>query len=176
MVPPSQIEVRVATSSERLIVRHLMELYQHDFSEIDGTELDEYGQYGYPDLDCFWINPGWAAYVIKVDGHWAGFALINDEVQLEGNTHAIVEFFVVRKYRGQGVGAHAAQAIMTMTPARWEIRVIEENRPAQAFWAGLLQRQWPASHRTVLLDNEAWHGPVHAVDTRLAESTGQDSQ
>lgn len=34
------IEIRLARLGERLIVRNLMELYQHDFSEIDGTDLD----------------------------------------------------------------------------------------------------------------------------------------
>ena len=106
------IEVILAGHAERLIVRNLMELYQHDFSELDGTDLDEHGQYGYPDLDCFWNHPGHAAHVIKVDGKWAGFALTNQEVYMPGSTHAIVEFFVVRKYRRLGVGQHAAQAIM----------------------------------------------------------------
>ena len=32
------IEVRLAHNSERLVVRHMMELYQHDFSEFDGTD------------------------------------------------------------------------------------------------------------------------------------------
>ena len=30
------IETRIAALGERLVVRNLMELYQHDFSEIDG--------------------------------------------------------------------------------------------------------------------------------------------
>lgn len=46
------IEVTLAGNAECLIVRNLMELYQHDFSELDGTDLDENGRYGYHDLDC----------------------------------------------------------------------------------------------------------------------------
>jgi hypothetical protein len=64
------IEVRLAHSTERLVVRHMMELYQHDFSEFDGTDLDEHGQYGYYDLDCFWINPNdedWQGPVFTVE-------------------------------------------------------------------------------------------------------------
>lgn len=55
---PVSIEVRPAKITERQIVRNLLELYQHDFSEFDGMELNEHGQYDYFDLDCFWINPG----------------------------------------------------------------------------------------------------------------------
>ena len=148
------IETRPARLGERLIVRNLMELYQHDFSEIDGTDLDEHGQYGYYDLDCFWINPNWSAYLIVVDGKWAGFALTNDEVHIQGNTRAIVEFFVVRKYRGQGVGRLAAQAIMDLKPAYWEIRVVQQNQAAQRFWARLLDELWPTKHNEALRDDE----------------------
>jgi predicted acetyltransferase len=160
------IETRLARLSERLIVRNLMELYQHDFSEIDGTDLDEHGQYGYCDLDCFWINPNWSAYVITVEGKWAGFALTNDEVHIQGNTRAIVEFFVVRKYRAKGIGKLAAQAIMDANPAHWEIRVLEQNHDAQRFWARLLNELWPAQHSEAMLNDKRWHGPVYSVDTQ----------
>ena len=160
------IETRLARLSERLIVRNLMELYQHDFSELDGTDLDEHGQYGYYDLDCFWVNPAWSAYVIRVDEKWAGFALTNDEVLMPGSTSAMVEFFVVRKYRGRGVGRRAAQEIMTRCPGKWEVRVIQENHGAHAFWSSLLKTAWPASYQNIMLDGEAWHGPVFSVDTR----------
>jgi predicted acetyltransferase len=159
------IETRPARLGERLIIRNLMELYQYDFSEIDGTDLDEHGQYGYYDLDCFWINPNWSAYVIVVEGKWAGFALTNDEVHIQGNTRAIVEFFVVRKYRGRGVGRLAAQAIMDLGPARWEIRVLEQNQAAQRFWTELLDKLWPTKHNKALRNDERWHGPVFSVDT-----------
>lgn len=159
------IEVRRAENSERLIVRHMMELYQHDFSELDGTDLDEHGQYGYYDLDSFWIDPAYAAHVIKVDGKWAGFALVNDEVHVPGNTRAMLEFFIVRKYRRHGVGSHAARRILGMAPACWEIRVIHENTAAAAFWRTLLATCWPDRHACANLDDSRWHGPVFSVDT-----------
>lgn len=162
------IEVRRAGAADRLVVRNMMELYQHDFSELDGTDLDEHGQYGYYDLDCFWINETYAAYVIKVDGKWAGFALTNDEVYVAGNTRAIVEFFIVRKYRRHGVGAHAARAILQMVPARWEIRVIVENDGARRFWQSLLTSAWPDRHRLSNRDDAQWRGPVFSVDTSIS--------
>lgn len=160
-----KIEIRLAQLAERLIVRNLMELYQHDFSELDGTDLDEYAQYGYYDLDCFWINPGWSAHVIKVDNKWAGFVLTNDEVQQPENTRAIVEFFVVRKYRGQGVGREAAHSLMVSCPGKWEIRVIHENKAAHDFWDRLVTTAWPAHHRKEIVGDNQWNGPIFTVDT-----------
>lgn len=142
-----------------------MELYQHDFSELDGTDLDEYAQYGYYDLDCFWITPGWSAYLIKVDDRWAGFALTNDEVQRPDNTHAVVEFFVVRKYRGQGVGREAAHYLMTTWPGKWEVRVLQENQAAHDFWESLAKTAWPTSYRKVTVSDDRWNGPIFSIDT-----------
>ena len=159
------IEIRLAELSEREVVKNLMELYQHDFSELDGTDLDDHGRYGYEEFDLFWTNPAWSAYVMKVNNIWAGFVLTNDEVLTEGNTRAIAEFFVVRKYRGQGLGSKAAEKIMTTYPAKWEVRVIEENKAARNFWETLINTSWPGRFELALLDNEHWQGPIFSVDT-----------
>ena len=164
------IEVRLTHTSERLVVRHMMELYQHDFSEFDGTDLDEHGQYGYYDLDCFWINPNFSAFIIKVDEKWAGFVLVNDEVLNAENSATIVEFFVLRKYRRHGVGRYAAQAILSAHPGRWEIKVIQENPAAFRFWQNIIKANWPGQEHAVTMNDEHWHGPIFTVTT---DSGGQ---
>jgi predicted acetyltransferase len=162
------IEVRQALRSERLVVRHMMELYQYDFSALDGGDLDEHGQYGYYDLDCFWITQNFSAHVIQVDGKWAGFALVNDEVALTENALSIVEFFVLRKYRRHGVGRYAARCILNATPSAWEIKVIQENPSALKFWQSAIEQDWPGCGAAVMLDDDRWHGPVFSVDNRPA--------
>ncbi len=159
------IEVSVARDSGRLVVRHMMELYQHDFSEFDGGDLEEHGQYGYYDLDCFWIKPNFSALVIKADGRWAGFVLVNDEVIDPANTVTIVEFFVLRKYRRQGVGQRAAAAVLGARPGRWEIKVIDKNRAAHAFWRRVIAAHWPGQEHATPRNDEHWHGPVFHVTT-----------
>lgn len=163
------IEIRRAERGELPVVRNLMELYQYDFSELDGTDLDDHGQYGYDDLERFWDTPLWSVYIMKVDGKWAGFTLTNDEVLTAGNTLAVVEFFVVRKYRRLGLGRRAAREIMTRFPAKWEIRVIKENPAALNFWQTLLSTTWPDRYRFEVSDNEAWCGPILSVDTSVVK-------
>src|SRR4030067_2638295 len=63
------IEVKQADVSEQPILRHLMELYQYDFSEFDGAELGPVGLYDYPYLDHYWVEPERTPFLVRVDGN-----------------------------------------------------------------------------------------------------------
>lgn len=60
---------------------------------------------------------------------------------------------------------------MDLEPAHWEIRVLEQNQGAQRFWAGLLDKLWPAKYNKALLNDERWHGPVFSVATHNLKTT-----
>lgn len=160
------IEVRTPSRGDRELIRRMMELYLYDFSEFDDADLDEHGCYRYGDLDYFWFEPTHAAFLVTVDGKLAGFVLVNNEVKLEGNDRAICEFFVMRKYRGQGVGTAMAQAVFDGLPAAWEIAVVERNKPAQAFWRKVIGDYSQNAFQETMLDNEEWTGPVFSMDSR----------
>ena len=158
------VDSRTPSRSERSLIRRMMELYLHDFSEFDGTDLDEHGQFGYGDLDYFWFEPTHAAFLVTVDEKLAGFVLVDNEVVLDGSERSITEFFVLRKYRRQGVGQQVATAVFNQFPAKWEVRVIAENLPAQTFWrqviAGYTGNQFEETNR----DDDDWQGPVFSFD------------
>ncbi|MGF6243738.1 hypothetical protein P3T42_005503 [Paraburkholderia sp. GAS38] len=44
---PSMIVVRKASAEERLPLYRMLELYQHDLSDIWDQDLDVHGEYGY---------------------------------------------------------------------------------------------------------------------------------
>lgn len=141
-----------------------MELYQYDFSEFDGQDLDEHGCFGYGDLDYFWFEPTHAVFLVTVDEKLAGFVLIDNEVVVTGNERSISEFFIMRKYRRQGVGKQVALDVFGRLPAKWEVRVIEENSPAQAFWRGVIAGYTQDKFQEKWLNNDDWHGPVFYFD------------
>lgn len=108
-----RIEVVAATEQEKPIVGRLLELNAHDFSEIDGRDLDGHGEYGYRYLDHYWINGEHRhAFLIKVDGKVAGCALVR-----AGEPHEFGEFFIIRKYRRNGVGTLAAREVLFVVGA-----------------------------------------------------------
>jgi predicted acetyltransferase len=154
------IAVERTSRSDRDLVRRMMELYLYDFSEFDGSDLNEHGVFGYGDLDYFWFEETHAAFVVRVDGHLAGFVLVDNEVVIEDNERSMTEFFVVRKYRGQGVGRAVARRIFDEMPGKWEVRVIEANVPAQGFWRRIISEYTGGRFDERSLAGEEWTGPV----------------
>lgn len=101
-----------------------------------------------------------------MDGHLAGFVLVDNEVFVEGNERSICEFFVMRKYRRRGAGQKVAAEVFTRLPARWEVRVMERNLPAQVFWRKTIHAFTSGQFHEIFMDNEHWTRPVFSFDNR----------
>jgi predicted acetyltransferase len=161
-----KIELRTPSRSDRNLIRRMMELYLYDFSEFDDADLDEHGLFAYGDLDYFWFEPTHAAYLVTVDGKLAGFVLVDNDVQLADSERAVTEFFVMRKYRHRGVGRQIAHELFDKLPARWEMAVMETNKPAQQFWRKTLGAYRQGIFQETVLNNDEWQGPVFSLDNR----------
>ena len=160
------VTLQEPSRSDRNLIRRMMELYLHDFSEFDGNDLDEHGLFGYGDLDYFWFEPTHAAFLLRVEDRLAGFVLADNEVVREDSERSLTEFFILRKYRRQGVGRQAAVQVFDRLPARWEVRVIAENIPARDFWRTVLASYTNGKYQETLLEDDDWNGPVFTFDNR----------
>ncbi len=96
------------------MLRHLFELYAHDFSPMTGADVDD--ATGLWTDDAFlanaWRDPHFHPYLLRANGHWAGFAWVEwgSYIKPDEDEHWLLEeFFIMRKYRGQGVAAILAQ-------------------------------------------------------------------
>lgn len=123
------VEVEPVPLADKEVLRRLMELYIYDYSEYMGWDVDEHGVFGYRYLDHYWTEEDRHPFFLRVDGHVAGFALVR-----AGTPHDMAEFFVMRKYRRGGVGTEAARALFMHFPGAWEVRQMQENVGATAFW------------------------------------------
>ena len=141
------VDVSPAQLSEKDVLDQLLELYLHDLSEMTGADVGPHGRYGYRFLDDYWTEPDRHPFLIRVDGHLAGLAFV-----ASGAPHDVAEFFVMRKYRRQGVGRRAACALFAMFPGEWQVRQLASNAAATAFWRSVI----PVPFR----DAEVEIGPV----------------
>ncbi|TKJ20673.1 GNAT family N-acetyltransferase [Blastococcus sp. CCUG 61487] len=124
-----EIAVSPAAETEKPVVRRLLALNAHDFSEIDGRELGPHGEYGYRYLDHYWTEPERHAFLVRVAGALAGCVLVRT-----GAPHRLGEFFVVRKHRRSGVGTAVAREIFRRFPGEWLVEEVPGNDAAVAFW------------------------------------------
>jgi predicted acetyltransferase len=128
------LEVVEVGEGDRPVLRHLLELYRYDFSEFDGADVGPHGEFGYRYLDHYWTDETRRPFLFRVDGAWAGFALLR-----VGDPNDIAEFFVLRKYRRTGVGRRAAAEVLRRLPGHWTVRQQLTNPDATAFWRAAIE-------------------------------------
>ena len=158
------IEISLAILDDKALIQRLMELYQYDFSETEGNDLDKHGCFGYPYLDYYWVENGRYPFLVYVNGKVAGFVLVNHHTYLPGNDVSIAEFFVMRKYRKQGIGKTVAFQIFDKFSEKWEIQETETNVGAQHFWRKVVAAYTNGRYTEVMMNDERWKGPVQFFD------------
>lgn len=133
-----QVIIEAVAFEDKPVLRRLVQLYLHDMSEFTGADVDAHGEYGYRYFDHYWSPDAGEerhALFIRADGAFAGFALVRrvrDEWQM-------AEFFVMRRFRREGIGSLAAAAMFRRFPGRWSVHQLPTNLPAQAFWTGVIR-------------------------------------
>lgn len=157
-------EIRAAQPSDRLPIQRMLELYQHDLSDIYDQDLDCHGEYGYA-LDRYWDTADHVAFVVTAGGKYAGFALVNPAVRIGTDGHWMDQFFVIRKYRRQGAGRHLAKAVFSALPGRWEVGQMPLNHAAQAFWRGVIAEFTGARLKEYDVRTGAFKGIVQVFDS-----------
>jgi predicted acetyltransferase len=132
-MPPSLAISRIGPESD-VLLRNLFEHYCHDMSEWFDIDTIADGSYSH-DTSSIWANQ-YGAYVAKVGGSIAGFALVGSAAAWLGDTrsHDVHEFFVLRKFRRRGVGKKMAGLVWNEHPGEWLVRVLEANASAVLFW------------------------------------------
>lgn len=138
---PLRIEIAPAGPELESLLENLLELYAHDLSEYFDVPLQPSGRFGYPPLPLYWREEGRFPFIVKADQQIAGFILVSRGSRI---SHApqvwdVAEFFIMRGYRKQGIGATAAAEVFRRFPGRWEVRVLENNVPALAFWKSAIR-------------------------------------
>ncbi len=134
MIATDNIKISEAVLDEKPLLRQLLELYEYDFSEFEGTDVGPHGLFGYNYLDHYWTEPDRHPYLIRVDSQLAGFILVNRHGISGEDRWSIAEFFVMRKYRKLGIGAFAAVFVFDLWPGKWEVSQSAAHPASTVFW------------------------------------------
>lgn len=156
-----EVEVLPASPAQEPILANLLELYAHDFSEFVELQLGADGRFGYEPLPLYWKDSRRHPFLITADGVLAGFVFVHrgSQISVDAEVWDVAEFFIVRGFRRLGLGTKAAQEIWRRFPGQWEVRVIDRNRQAQAFWARAINEFTGGTVEPSLLDKDGqrWH-------------------
>jgi len=160
------VEIREAPIERKHVLRQLIQLYQYDFSEIDGDDVNEAGEFPYRWLDHYWTDSGRIPFLVYSDEHIAGFVLLGTRSVLgrDRDTRSVAEFFIMRKYRRMGIGRKAAVQLFDRFRGAWEVFQTRENLAAQAFWATVIGEYTDSDFEETDVASEAWRGPVQSFD------------
>lgn len=129
------VELQPIPLQSRHVLENLFPYYIYDMSEFMGWNPNESGVFFYDNanFDKYWSEDSHHPFFITVDGTIAGFVLIRKYPQ-DLSLYDIEQFFVLRKYKGQGVGTQALQKVVTHFPGNWQVRVMLENNAGLSFW------------------------------------------
>lgn len=157
------VEVITATPKDKRIIERLLQLYEHDNSEFFGADVDPDGLYRVVDSNALW-QPGWHIFLIKVADQLAGFAFVTRHPSYlgDGETYLMDEFFIMHKYRRQGVGEYVARTLFDRFPGRWEVSQWPTNLGSHAFWRRVIGRYTDGRFHEADLDTPQIRGLVQA--------------
>jgi predicted acetyltransferase len=132
------LAVTRAVNSERQLLQQMLELYQHDLSDIWDQDLDVRGEFGYS-IERFWQDPNCAAYIFWIE-----------------------QFFVMKKYRKRGMGSAAARIIFNTHVGQWQVGQMTDNFIAQSFWRSVIGKYTLNHYNEVQITSGWWQGIVQS--------------
>ncbi|MBE9137020.1 GNAT family N-acetyltransferase [Nodosilinea sp. LEGE 07088] len=135
-----KIEILPAQVEDKPVLRHLLQLCLHDYSEFNGKEVNAHGLFDYPYLDYYWTEAGRYPFLVRVEGTLAGFVLVRQlELDADEPLWQMAEFFVLSKYRRQGIGREVAHRVFDQFEGRWQVPPQEGNLPVLGFWQRVIE-------------------------------------
>jgi len=164
------VEIIPALPEQQPILANLLELYAHDFSEFTDLRLGADGRFGYERLSLYWTDSNRYPFLIRADGHLAGFVFVRRGSEISGDADVwdMAEFFIVRGFRRLGLGMKAAHEIWRRFPGKWEVRVMDRNLKAKDFWARAINEFPGKTTEPVWLDKDVKGSTVFSFESEGA--------
>ncbi|WP_270168594.1 GNAT family N-acetyltransferase [Paenibacillus sp. SYP-B4298] len=163
----NQIQLLRAEEHDKPVIRNLMQYYQYDTTEYNNEDPSPFGLFDYNYLDHYWTDhgketEGRVAYIIKIRGNLAGFAMVNNfsVINCDSNAKTIAEFFIMRKWRKQGIGRNVALRIFDTHMGGWEVKQEKENLIAQKFWESVVKQYTNGRYNKQESYEPKWDGPI----------------
>lgn len=139
-----------ATIDHYPTIQNMARFYVYDMSEYMGFEPDwempENGLYECIDFKKYWETPGIYPFLIRYGDELAGFAIIDKKGSEPSIDYNMAQFFILRKFKGKGIGRYVAHQCFEQFSGTWEVMVMPENTGAYQFWRSTIQAYCHSSY------------------------------
>ena len=136
-----------ATAADLPVVKNLVRYYIYDMSEYMGWPCRPNGIYdGCDNIESYWTEQRRHAFMFRDGRELSGFAMVRGDHEKDEIDYSIAEFFVLRKFRREGVGERTSRQLFDRFPGRWMVAQLAANDPALAFWRRVISRHTQDSY------------------------------
>ncbi|MFZ4831785.1 GNAT family N-acetyltransferase [Rouxiella sp. Mn2063] len=152
----------VPAKKYRNIIENLFPYYVYDLAEYGKWPCTAEGRYSFNPalLDPHWSRDDHWPWLIYCGEELAGFCLLRRYPD-NSERYDIDQFFVLRKFKGQGVGKRAFELAVSTMPGLWQTRVLVENSAALHFWRSAIDSLTNGHYQEqVMLDGDL---PMHFI-------------
>jgi ribosomal-protein-alanine N-acetyltransferase len=117
----------------------MVSYYAYDISEFMGWAQQDDGRHSIGmDFIKYWKEKNTYPFIIKYQDELAGFVIIDKNVSDSINDFNIAQFFILRKFKGKGLGRHIASHCFDKFFGKWEVFVMPNNEGAYRFWRKII--------------------------------------
>ncbi|MCL2161877.1 MAG: GNAT family N-acetyltransferase [Betaproteobacteria bacterium] len=126
----------------------LSDLYEEEFAPLTGAKRNGNGHYPVSTP----INKTHIGYIIFNANEKIGFIVIN----IEKEPYDICEFFILKKYRNQGLGQRLAFTVFDAHNVNWSVKQLYNAEQARAFWIKVISKYTEDNYTEQLYEDKKW--------------------
>jgi RimJ/RimL family protein N-acetyltransferase/predicted acetyltransferase len=139
-----EIKLIPATLKEYPIIQNMGRFYVYDMSEYlgneKGWEMPNDGLYECIDFKKYWEDENNFPFIVRYQNEIVGFVIVDKKGSSAEIDFNMAQFFILRKFKGKGVGRDVAEKCFDKFRGVWEVMVIPGNEGAYRFWRATIKK------------------------------------
>ncbi len=133
-----------ASIEDHPIIQNMGRFYVYDMSQFFAHDADwkmpEDGLYECIDFKKYWQTDDTWPFILRYRGELAGFVIIDKKGSDPQVDYNMAQYFILRRFKGLGVGKMIAQRCFDQYQGIWEVMVMPDNKGAYQFWQKTIQQ------------------------------------
>ena len=150
------IELVPISHLDRMMLHKMFQFYLYDMSRVMKWPFSDKGDFEVDSsiVDAYFSEENHFPYFIKQNDMIVGFSLARrypDDKDLMD----MGQFYIATMHSGNGLGKYAFEKTLQKYPGNWQVRVLEGNTPAYAFWKSTISKLSSSTVNEIL---DVYHG------------------